>query len=373
MSETLDEHFSYLNLKGRFDLYQQAIDRTVSTGDLVADLGCGVGVLGLQCLDAGADRVIGIDYSDAIELARETFTRAGLADRYQALRGSTFRTVLPEPVDVIICDHVGFFGIDYGIVEMLQDARQRMLKPGGAIIPRRIELHVAGVSSDSCATAAQAWTGAGFPEHYHWLNGYTRNTKHPRDFSADELCTAPVAIGMVSLESDEQDFFAMTGTIAVDHDCRFDGLAGWFNAELAEGVWMTNSPLVEDRLARHNVFLPCLESFAVRAGEEIAVSLRFRTDGEMIAWSVTTPGGKPQRMSTWNSRVLTPADLASDSGRPPVLTRSGRGRLALLDLVDGQRTVAEIEAEMLSRHPDLFPTTEELGRFIRRELGHSTE
>ncbi|MFC3098031.1 class I SAM-dependent methyltransferase [Alteraurantiacibacter palmitatis] len=369
MTSPLEEHYGYLAIAGRAELYQAAISQTITPGDTIADLGCGVGVLGLQCLRAGASHIYGIDYTDAIELARETMLRAGLDARYTAIRDSTFRAVLPEKVDALICDHVGFFGFDYGIIDMVRDARVRMLKPGGAVIPRRIDPMIAGVSSDSCRALAQQWNEADFPPEYRWLNAYARNTKHAHNIETADLCSPALTVANVALDADGPDRYSFKGTLEIARDCRFDGLAGWFNCELAEGVWMTNSPLAEGHIARSNVFLPCLQSFAVKAGDIVGVSLRFTTAGDMIAWTVTPPGGKPQKMSTWNSRILTQADLAADAGKPPVLDRNGRARLAALALVDGKRTAAEIEAQVIANHPGLFPTAEEASRFIRVELG----
>ena len=85
-------------------------------GDRVADLGCGSGILGLLCLRAGAGQVFGIDSTAMIEVARETFLRAGLAGRGDFIHGHSHRVELREPVDLVICDHVGYFGFDYGIV-----------------------------------------------------------------------------------------------------------------------------------------------------------------------------------------------------------------------------------------------------------------
>ncbi|TIX48966.1 methyltransferase domain-containing protein [Alteraurantiacibacter aquimixticola] len=371
MVSPLDEHHGYLSLAGRSELYDRAIGAVLRPGDTVADLGCGVGVLGLQCLDAGAAHVYGIDYSDAIELTRETVARAGLEDRYSCLRESTFRVELPERVDVVICDHIGYFGFDYGIGEMMADARRRLLKPGGAMIPRSIDLIMAGVSSDGCRKLAQGWTGETFREEYHWLNSYARNAKHPWLFKPEELCSQPVRMGTIRLDSDNSDHFAMTATLEVERDCRFDGLAGWFDCELAEGVRMTNSPLSPEAIERNNVFLPCNEPFDAAAGDLIEVDLRFRDDGEMIAWSVTPAnGGAKQSMSTWKSKILTQADMVADSAKPLSLNRIGEARKAVLKLVDGKRTAAEIEEAVLADHADLFPTAEEWRRFLRHELGN---
>lgn len=374
MVSLLDEHHGYLSLVGRSERFDRAIEAVLRPGDTVADLGCGVGVLGLQCLDAGAGHVFGIDYSDAIELARETVQRAGLENRYTCLRQSTFRAELPEQVDIVICDHIGYFGFDYGIGEMMADARRRLLKPGGATIPRSIDPIMAGASSDDCRRLAMGWTGETFREEYHWLNAYSRNAKHPYLFKPEELCSAPVRMGTMRLDEGDNEHFAMNATLEIARDCRFDGLAGWFDCELAEGVRLTNSPLSDEAIERNNVFLPCAQPFDVKAGDRIEVSLRYRDDGEMIAWSVTPPdGGRKQTMSTWKSKVLTQSDLVTETADPLSLNPIGEARRIILGLVDGKRTAQEIEDRVLSDHGDLFPTAGELRRFLRRELGHCAQ
>ena len=146
MSKTLAEHLGYLATPHRLDLYRAAVNKIVRPGDIVLDAGCGTGVLGLLCLQAGAAHVYAVDSSAAIELAREALTRSGWSSRVEFIRGSSFQVDLPQRVDVVICDHVGYFGFDYGLIALLADARKRFLKPGGKLIPGRLKLHVSAGS-----------------------------------------------------------------------------------------------------------------------------------------------------------------------------------------------------------------------------------
>lgn len=369
MSEALSEHIRYLTLPGRNARYREAIAATVTPGQTVADLGCGVGVLGLFCLEAGASQVWGIDSSEAIHLARETMDKAGLADRYHTIAGSTFRTALPERVDVIICDHVGFFGFDYGIIRLMRDARRRFLKPGGAMIPQRIDLMIAGVSSDACLAKAAAWGRDLVPEPYRWLEQLGRNLRYSHSFAPDELIAAPVALGEIDLAAEGPDFFRLSATLVAERRGRFDGLAGWFDCQLAGDVRMTNNPLSPDSIRRGQAFLPAQESFTVEAGDVIGVTLRFRADDSMISWTIQPPGGaKAQAMSTFNGTVLTPADMVKDQGRPLALSHEGRARAFVLAQVDGARTGEEIAARVIAEWPDMLPGEAAIRDFVKQVL-----
>lgn len=309
MSAILTEHYDYLSLKGRGETYARAIAAVVRPGDVVADLGCGFGVLGIACLKAGAARVYGIDKSDAIEIARETVQRAGFADRYICIRGSTFTAQLPEQVDVIICDHIGWFGFDYGMIAMLRDASARLLKPGGRIIPGNLQLIIAATSSPVARAKAEAWRHAPIPAEYHWLGEYGLNTKHAHNFAADELASEPVVLGAIDLSAAEPDDFRFTTTLTATTAHTMQGLAGWFACELAPDVWLTNSPVAKGAIARNQVYLPCRHPIVLAAGDEVQVSLRLRHDTEMFAWTIRGPDGRRQKMSTWKSTVLSAADL----------------------------------------------------------------
>ncbi|GAB4475539.1 MAG: hypothetical protein OHK0018_06230 [Erythrobacter tepidarius] len=371
MSDVLAEHIEYLTLPGRNALYRQAIEATLRPGERVADLGCGVGVLGLFCLEAGADKVWGIDSSDAVHLAREVMNRCGYGERYECIAGSTFRTVLPEPVDLIICDHVGFFGFDYGIIPLMRDARQRFLKPGGAMIPQALDLMVAGVSSDECLAKADGWTRDSVPRQFRWLDRLSRNVRYSHQFSPVDLIAAPVALGHVDLAADEPDFFSFEAVLTATRAGRFDGLAGWFDCRLCDGVRMTNNPLVDESIRRSQAFLPAEESFPVEAGDAVGVTVRFRADDTMISWTIQPPGQtKRQQMSTFKSTVLTPADLVKQPARPLTLSHEGKARAFVLAQVDGQRSGDEIVDRVLAEWPDMFPSEQAVREFVKSVLAH---
>lgn len=369
MTNALSEHIEYLTLPGRNALYRQAVAASVVQGDTVADLGCGVGVLGLFCLEAGASHCWGIDSSDAIHLARETMQRAGLADRYTCIAESTFRTALPQPVDLIICDHVGYMGFDYGIIRLMRDARARFLKPGGRMIPLAFDLVVAPVESDLNRDRAARWGQPPVPEAFHWIETLDRNQRIACQLDADALLGTPLVLGHIDLAEDEPELFRLDTVLRIEREGRFDGFAGWFDCQLADDVRMTNAPHDPASIQRSQAFFPAEASFAVEAGDEVAISLRFRADGGEIAWSIQPPrDSKPHRLATFHARVLTPQDLARNPSHVPKLSALGAARAHVLSLVDGERTREAIIAEVLAEYPDLLPTSDAIREFVEAVL-----
>ena len=113
MSGVLEEHTAYLSLPHRLNLYRAPVAKIVRPGDRVVDVGCGTAVLGLQALGADASHVDSIDSTVALEIGRQSLTRAQVGAKCNFIRTSSFRATLIDRVDVVICAHVGHFSFDY--------------------------------------------------------------------------------------------------------------------------------------------------------------------------------------------------------------------------------------------------------------------
>lgn len=371
----LEEHRSYVADAARIERFRSAVARVVMRGSLVADLGCGTGILGLLCLEAGAARVYAIDSTSMLDVARQTLTGAGYGDRTVFIRGHSRRITLPERVDLVICDHVGFFGFDYGIVHTLQDARMRFLKPDGRLIPTRIRLMIGAVESPECRIKVDGWRSPKVPPEFHWLQARSVNAKHPVELGRETLLGAPAVIGEIDLHADNPEFFRWSAELRATRDGMLHGLGGWFDCELAPDVWMTNSPLVDARIDRSQVFLPIEEGVPLRAGDSVKVTIMARPADDLLAWVVDVPSaGRRVSHSTWQGSELTPEALASSRvDRIPHLSREGRARMTVLRYCDGKRTASEIEQCVQREHPDLFPSAKEIAHFVALVLARDTD
>ena len=375
MSTILSEHINYLSDARRTQLFREAIRATARAGDLVADVGCGTGILGLLCLEAGASKVWGIDATDIIEVARETMDRAGFGDRYVCIRGASHRVVLPERVDIIICDHVGFFGFDYDIVNTIQDARKRFLKPQGRIVPAKIRPMLAPIQSDPVWGKANAWSANEIPPEYYWVQNHAINVKYPVSLKPDELLGLPTPLGELDLAIDQSEFLDFETILTIDRQGTLHGIAGFFECELTPTILMTNSPTSPGRISRGQAFLPIDDKFIVRPGDRLEVTIKARPSDNFLAWIVRHErSGHSCSHSTWQSSLLSKADL--ERTRPEKLLRlskSADARQIVTSFCNGRNTSNEITALVLKEHPDLFPSLDETKRFISEVIRKDCE
>lgn len=370
MSRVLEEHIDYLSDSTRTELYRRAVAQAIRPGDRVVDVGCGVGPLGLMCLAAGAAHVYGIDHSGAIEFARETARRAGLADRYTCIASSSYTAVLPERVDVVICDHVGYFGFDYDLLGVMADSVDRFLKPGGRVIPAYIEVYAGAVMSSEAAAQAHAWRSETVPEALRWIDSASSNSKHRRLLTRSDVASAGGLLGEYNLATHrQQPHLRMNSELLMERDGAVDGLGGWFRCDLADGVVMTNSPFEAGRTGRPNAFLPFAEPMPALAGDRIAISISARPREAVLGWSARNlRTGETRRQSTLASEPLAAADMTPVADRRPRLTGEGKAASIVLGYMDGRRSQAEIAEALARDHVDAIPPGLSAAEIVRQTV-----
>lgn len=138
---------------------------------------------------------------------------------------------------------------------------------------------------------------------------------------------------------------------------------------------MTNSPLSETAIGRPQAFFPIDTALAVRAGDQLDVTVMARPTDHMIAWVVKHPASKNIfSHSTWQGDLLEQERLIrSHPEHVPVVSKTARARRLVLDYCDGRRSVAQVQAAVLQEHPALFPTQEEIARFVASVLSRDTQ
>ncbi len=386
MSLIVDEHRQYLADQARISAFRRAITEVVKPGSVVVDLGAGSGIMGLMACQAGAGRVYAIESTDLIGLTEDICRANGFLDRVRFVHDHSTRVRLPERADVVVADQIGYFGFDAGVLECFGDARERFLKPGGVLIPSRIDLLVAPVSHEPLWEQIEFWNRSPAGFNFTPARTLAANTGYPFKFAPEHLLGQPATLVSLDTATPSASLSGLEAWLVADRDGPLHGIGGWFMAQLSPGVTMTNSPLAADAIQRKNLFFPIDQPVALAKGDRIRVSMQIRPHDTMVTWTVEVwePGpGSPQAgdsrkarfsHSMFHGMVLSKAQLEKTRpGFVPTLTAWGLASRSILDLCDGRRPLREVEQEVYRRHRDLFTSEADASRFVAEVVTRYTQ
>lgn len=375
MSLILDEHRQYLADEARLAAFREAIAEVVKPGDVVLDLGCGTGILGLLACRAGAKRVYAVDEGGMIQVAREVCQANGFQDRIVHIKGLSARVDLPEQVDVVVADQIGRFGFDAGIFEYYADAKERFLKPEGRTIPVRLDLCVAPVEHEAMWKQVEFWSGkpAGFD--FGPVGPLAANTGYPARYGAQHLLGEPAVIASLDPASSPASILNLEAAVSLDRDGMLHGVGGWFSARLSDRVTMSNGPLARHPINRQSVYFPLTHPAPAAKGDEVRIRMNLLPADSLVTWTVELRGGgtpgRPDGIkaseshSTFQGMLLSQEDLRKTGPSfLPKLTVWGEARLSVLQLCDGRKPLAEVEKEVYRRHARLFRSPAEASKFV---------
>jgi SAM-dependent methyltransferase len=121
----------------------RALAARVRPGCDVLDLGSGSGVWAVAAARLGARRVVAVEREAVLVPVIEALAREnGVGDRVHVVRADARSLLLPaaERFDLVVAELVGNEGFDEDIVPLVARARDRFLRPGGALLPEHLAL-----------------------------------------------------------------------------------------------------------------------------------------------------------------------------------------------------------------------------------------
>lgn len=294
----LSEHEEMLSDGVRVNAYHQGIHNNVNSGDVVLDLGTGTGLLAFMASRAGAAKVYAVEHSGFIDVAREIAQQNNITN-IEFVQANSREFTPSELVDVVLHEQMGDELFNENMLENLLDLRDRVLKPGGRILPAHFRLFVEPISFHESMRVRRFWN-IELPDDIdlsatqrsvvaaRFDTGRT-NQLWVRPGSVESTLGPPEPIldfDLNTLESIE--------SLAVDHvverratdDVIVDGWCVWFEARFDEETVLTTSPLAPVTSWGNRMF---------RLDEEIA-------SGESLRCHVHL--GNIVDPSTWNVEKL---------------------------------------------------------------------
>ena len=301
------------------------------------DIGTGTGIHALIAAQLGARHVWAIEPGDAIQVAREAARANGFEQRITFIQGLSDQVELPEPVDVIVSDMRGVLPLFANHIGSLIDARDRLLAPGGVLIPLRDDLLVAPVeSADLHEEVSGPWRGNGLGLDLAAGRALATQTVRRRRIEPDALVAEPAVWTSLDYGSvSDPDADGAVGW-TMERKATVHGFALWFDATLVDGVGFSNAPGRE--LVYGTNFLPLTEPLDLATGDRLELPPRRPSGGRRLRVAVAHARPRsPVRPVELPWRAADGEDLAAGRQRlrpHPLSRRPDRSRRSP---VDGRR------------------------------------
>ncbi|CAI0543038.1 unnamed protein product [Linum tenue] len=133
----------------RMNAYYDSIFRNKHhfNGKTVLDVGTGSGILAIWSAQAGAKKVYAVEATKMSEHARALVKSNNVENVVEVIEGSMEDVVLPEKVDVIISEWMGYLLLRESMFDSVICARDRWLKPNGVMYPSHARIWFAPIRS----------------------------------------------------------------------------------------------------------------------------------------------------------------------------------------------------------------------------------
>ena len=358
----------------RFTAFAEALRRSVAPGSVVLDVGAGTGIFSLLACRFGARRVYALEPSPLAPLLLEAARDNGFADRIVLVRERSSQLTLPERVDVMISDVRGVLPVFQSHLADIADARERLLKPGGKQIGMQDRLFAAVVCAEQAFAQGQR----------PWLEGieglvlksaltYAHNAWCKLRARPEDLLSAPGMWASLDYRTLSDTKVRGAGTLPITTSGRAHGLLAWFDADLAEGVSISNHPAAPP-LLYGQAYFRWPEAQMLERGDFVDFELRADPVGPDYQWTWTTSirrGNQPDRVqqrfrqSDFLSVPLT-SELLHRRAETSTPSLKPRGELArrVLQRMDGTISLGELAAELHAAHADHFPSNQAALDFV---------
>ena len=277
----------------RCTLFRDALLKVVPRGGTVLDVGAGTGILSIFAAQAGARKVYAVEETLMALEARELIAGNGLTDRIEILHSPIEKLVPSEKVDVIVSEWLGGFAIDENMLPPFLLARDRWLKPGGAMIPNRVDVWMSPCFLPGFEEKRRFWLGKPYGVDMALVaeRMCCEIFYEQHDLSREHLMSEAAVLWTIDALSETVDRsrkpFETKSIFIALRSGEINGLAAWFSADLGGGVLISTDPASP---ANHwgRVFLPLTRPLTVQQGNTIAVNMACHPLGPLATWSKWT-------------------------------------------------------------------------------------
>lgn len=352
-----------IECKPRMAAYAAALRSAVTPGCTVIDIGAGPGLFALLACQYGAGKVIAIEPDPSIGLLHQLAQDNGYSDRIEIFQGKSIDYQPSAKADVIVSDLRGGLPLYEGHIASIKDARERLLAPGGILIPARDLLRIAAVETPkSYEEYAEPWLKNEFGVDLSAGSRFVVNSESQVDLTEVALLGTPQDLATLDYRHIVDPNLRSKVALPIERAGVVHGLLVWFDAELPGGVRYSNAP-GQPALVYRQTFFPFERPVAVAAGDTLYAEMMANLIESSYVWSWNTalargPAGAAEplfRQSNFLSTVFQPGQLGkrAETSVPPKKEKMAIDAFSL-SLIDGERNHKMIAEAVMAQYPGAF-------------------
>ena len=345
------DYGAMVDCEPRMGCYAEALRRAITPGCTVIDIGASFGVFSLLACKYGAGKVIAIEPDPSVELIMGMAQANGCADRIEIVRDMSTRYTPETKADVIVSDCRGSMPLYEFHVATIRDARERLLAPGGTLMPMRDTLRVA------LASSAKTYRQVPYP----WLKNdydldlreglrYAANTPSQVYLKPSNLVSEPQDLAYLDYRTITEPNLDATVELTAVRQGIVHGVLVWFDAEIAEGISYSNAPGAPPLVYRQR-FFPLSEAVRLKAGDRIKLRLRATLSGDDYVWA-------------WDSDVI--------DGETGAVRNTFRQSSFLCKIFSPQ-AIKSLANDFVPQRSDLMAIDRDCLALVQEDAGHSLD
>jgi protein arginine N-methyltransferase 1 len=301
----IEYHRTLVADRVRVAAFRDALAGVIEKGkSVVVDIGTGTGILAMLAAGLGAKKVYAYENAE-IGAVAERLIKANKLRNIELIAARSTEIIDPPRGDIVVSETLGNYALEEFMVETMNDARARHLKPGGTLIPGGLEQFVCPVIAPRVFDELTMWNRVGHGLDFSIARDMSLNNAYVRKFAPRELWgEARAAVAWDKLDFTQRNRMSRKGVVTwkAAQKTTVYGLALWWTAHLTPRVPLSTSPLGP---ATHweQLYFPALEPMTVERGEQLSADLRSHSSeegGTDLAWTlaITSASGKQRSVQS---------------------------------------------------------------------------
>jgi len=247
--DDFEVHRLMLEDRPRTLAYKNAIEANDAVKNkIVLDVGAGTGILSLFCMRAGAKRVYAVEASDMAITLSKVVDMNDKDKIIKVIHGRIEEVELPEKVDVIISEWMGFYLLHESMLDAVIFARDKFLKKNecSAMLPSHATIYSAPCSLENYLNEkVNFWNNVyGFNMSAFGNDIIHRelNTKQKPEvlvLKSDQILADPqiyAELDLLTVSTQDLNSFQNRHFVSVNKNGKCHGIALWFDCQFKQSI-----------------------------------------------------------------------------------------------------------------------------------------